>query len=83
MTDKNYNLELLNLTAAASLQESLENIEGSKLSDEEFLGDLLGKMIAAGALGWNIIAMAEEAEAKADRLFNLAEEAGLTDEQAS
>lgn len=67
------NVEQLNEVASGAVTSVLEQVEAGQLTDEDLLGDLYGKMVAAHALGWDIATMMEDAQAAGDRLIGAIE----------
>ena len=63
------NVQQLNEVASGTCTSILEQVEDGVLTDEQFLGELYGKMVAAHALGWDIALMAEDAQTAGDRLI--------------
>ena len=63
------NVQQLNEVASGTCTSTLEQVEDGVLTDEQFLGELYGKMVAAHALGWDIASMAEDAQSAGDRLI--------------
>lgn len=75
------NVEQLNEVASGAVTSVLEQVEAGQLTDEDLLGDLYGKMVAAHALGWDIAAMMEDAQAAGDRLIDAVEQVTQEAEQ--
>lgn len=67
------NVQQLNEVASGTCTSILEQVEDGVLTDEQFLGELYGKMVAAHALGWDIASMAEDAQSAGDRLIEAVE----------
>ena len=67
------NVQQLNEVASGTCTSTLEQVEDGVLTDEQFLGELYGKMVAAHALGWDIASMAEDAQSAGDRLIEAVE----------
>lgn len=67
------NIEQLNEVATRAVESALISAESPDFNQEDFLGDVYGRMVAASALGWDIGAMAESAAEGALKLVNAAE----------
>ena len=63
------NAEQLNEVASGTCTNILEQVEDGHLTDEQLLGELYGRMVAAHALGWDIVSMCEDAQSAGDRLI--------------
>lgn len=67
------NVVQLNEVASGTLASALQQIEDGLLTDEDFLGELYGKLVTAHTLGWDVKAMAEEATLAGGRLIEAIE----------
>lgn len=67
------NVQQLNEVASGTCTSILEQVEDGLIADEQFLGELYGRMVAAHALGWDITSMAEDAQTAGDRLIEAVE----------
>ena len=67
------NVQQLNEVASGTCTSILEQVEDGLIADEQFLGELSGRMVAADALGWDIASMAEDAQSAGDRLIEAVE----------
>lgn len=65
------NAEQLNEVASGTCTSILEQVEDGHLTDEQLLGELYGRMVAAHALGWDIVSMTEDAQTAGDRLIEV------------
>ena len=65
------NVEQLNEVASGTCTNILEQLEDGHLTDEQLLGELYGRMVAAHALGWDIVSMTEDAQTAGDRLIEV------------
>lgn len=63
------NAEQLNEVASGIYTSTLEQVEDGSLTDEQLLGELYGRLVAAHALGWDIASMTEDAQTAGDHLI--------------
>jgi hypothetical protein len=68
------NVQQLNEVAFGACTSMLEQAEDGILTDEQLLGELYGRLVAAHSLGWDIVSMTEDAKIAGDRLIEAAEE---------
>lgn len=74
------NVQQINEVAGGVVANVLEQYEDGLLAEEELLGDLFGKLVAAHALGWDIGTMSEEAKLAGDRLIEAIETTSVEQE---
>lgn len=68
------NAEQLNEVASSTCASILGHAEDGILTDEQLLGELYGRLVAAHSLGWDIVSMTEDAKITGDRLIEAVEE---------
>jgi hypothetical protein len=75
MTKEEQRVKIINANSAKVLESLLEAFENKTLDEDEFLAETYARLVTASILGFSPSALSEDAEAAADRLLALTEEA--------
>lgn len=65
-----FDVDRINEVATSYVTNVLDRADTGVLDEQEFIGELYGKLVAAFALGWDVLGLAQQAKAASDRLID-------------